>query len=90
MANLKSLEKRLTGNVGVPCKILVDLLLCNGNNFNRFVKFFFDGNNIDRASIKITKLNQFEEKDVNEFYKKNRTIIKNGVLTPSEYLKYVN
>lgn len=89
MVNIIGFDVELRKKIGVPCNILVDLLLCNGNNFNRFVKFRFDGVKIDRLTIELTKLNCEEENDVNEFYRTNRSIIKNGVLTPSEYLKYV-
>lgn len=89
MMNIVDLDMELQEKIGMPCNVLVDLLLCNGNNFNRFIKFHFDGKRIDRLTIETTKLNGKEENDINEFYRKNRSIIKNGVLAPSEYLRYV-
>lgn len=89
MADLRFLNQELKSRIGIPCNVLVDLLLCNGDNFNRFVRFFFDGHSIDKDSIEIVKLNSAEESDVNEFYRNNKDIIKNGVLVPHEYLKYV-
>lgn len=89
MADIYFLNQELKSRIGIPCNVLVDLLLCNGNNFNRFVRFFFDGHCIDKASIEIVKLNRAEEIDINEFYRNNRDIIKNGVLVPHEYLQYV-
>lgn len=89
LANLNMFEKELINNVGIECNILVDLLLCNGNNFNRFVSLEFNGSNIDRSSIKIVALNTSEQNDVNEFYKENKNVISNGVLVPSEYMTYV-
>ncbi len=89
LMDLKALENKLSKEISLPSKILVDLLLCNGNNFNRFVRFVFDGKKIDRSSIEITKLNMAEETDVNEFYRQNKNLISKGVLAPSEYLQYV-
>lgn len=89
MIDISSLEIILHNEINLPCKVLVDLLLCNGNNFNRFVRFQFNGKEIDKKTIEIVKLNAAEENDVNSFYRENKKFIKNGVLTPSEYLQYV-
>lgn len=89
MVNIINFDVELREKIGVPCNVLVDLLLCNGNNFNRFVKFHFDGIKIDRLTIESAEINGEEESNVNEFYRKNRNIIKNGVLTPAEYFRYV-
>ena len=89
MADLHFLNHELRIRIGIPCNILVDLLLCNGKNFNRFIRFSFDGCSIDKSSIEIVRLNSAEESDVNEFYRNNIDFIKNGVLVPHEYLEYV-
>lgn len=89
LANLSLFEKELINNIGISCQILVDLLLCNGDNFNRFVSLEFNGSNIDRSSIRIITLNATEQKDVNEFYKKNKNVISKGVLVSSEYMTYI-
>lgn len=89
LANISCLERELADSLSVPCKILVDLLLCNGENYNRFVSLNFDGMKIQKESVQIIELNFHEQKSVNEFYVENRKVIKNGVLAPFEYMKYV-
>lgn len=89
LANISMFEKELINKIGISCQILVDLLLCNGNNFNRFVSFEFNGSEINKSSIKIITLDSSEQRDVNEFYKKNKNVINKGVLVPSEYMTYI-
>lgn len=89
LSKVTMLEIELVNNVGRPCKALVDLLLCNGENYNRFVSLRFDGLKIDKRSIEIIELSERERYNVNEFYRTNREIIGNGVLIPREYMKYV-
>lgn len=89
LSNLSCFEEELLNYLNGPCNILVDLLLCNGENYNRFISLNFDGKKIKKESIKIVELTLGEQKIVNEFYIEHRKVIKNGVLIPSEYMKYV-
>lgn len=89
MKNISLLELSIYDVVKKPCIILVDLLLCNGNSFNRFIELHFDGKHIDRNTIEIVSLNIDDEKKVNEFYKLNKKLLFNSVLTPSEYMTYI-
>ncbi len=89
MKNLSSLELNLCDCIKKPCTILVDLLLCNGNSFNRFLELHFDGTHIERNTIEIVSLNTDDEKSVNEFYKLNKRLLFDSVLEPSEYMTYI-
>ncbi len=89
MKNISSLELNLCDRIKKPCTILVDLLLCNGNSFNRFLELYFDGTHIDRNTIEIVSLNIDDKKSVNEFYKLNKKMLFNSVLEPSEYMTYI-
>lgn len=89
MKNISSLESNICDFVNRPCTILVDLLLCNGNCFNRFFELHFDGKHIDRDTIEIVSLDSDDEKKVNEFYKLNKKLLFDSVLAPSEYMTYI-
>ncbi len=89
MKNISMLESDICDLVKDSCIILVDLLLCNGNSFNRFLKLRFDGKHVDRNSIEIVSLSTDDEKRVNEFYKYNKNLLFNSVLVPSEYMTYI-
>ena len=89
MKNISSLELTICDFIKKPCIILVDLLLCNGNSFNRFLELHFDGKHIDRNTIEIVSLDNDDEKKVNEFYKRNKKLLFDSVLTPSEYMTYI-
>lgn len=69
--------------------VLFDLLLSNGENFNRFAEGYFDGYEIKYSSIKVIELDDAKIlQDVNSYYKKNRQVLNNGILSPSEKFKY--
>lgn len=88
LLNIDSLtEKLLTKNVQA-CNILVDLLLSNGENYNRFAKAYFNGKSIERNSLEVVELDEISVKKVNGYYSKNKKIISKGVLVESQYMKY--
>ena len=86
LSKLKMLNEKLKGKIDYPCTILFDLLLCNGDNFNRFAKVYYDGEKIVRDSIEIVELEEFEISIVEQYYKECKSTLKNGVLTPQEYM----
>lgn len=69
--------------------ILIDLLLCNGNEFNRFAEAYFDGTEISKKSIRIVSITNEEQlKKMNQHYRGRYKELNNSVLSPSERLKY--
>lgn len=70
--------------------VLFDLLLSNGDNFNRFAEAYFDGREIKRDSINIISLDNVKElKQINSYYKGRLAELNNSILTPSERFKYL-
>ncbi len=88
LSNLTDLEDSLVASNASDGYVLVDLLLCNGNNFNRFSKFYYDGDKITRSTIDIAELSEKEETLVNDFYKGHKNVLTEGVLTPREYMQF--
>ncbi|MGN0169430.1 MAG: type II toxin-antitoxin system RnlB family antitoxin [Lachnospiraceae bacterium] len=81
-ANLKKV-------VDAPCNVLFDLLLCNGNCFNRFCKGIFDGQQILNDSLELVDIrNEKEIEVIEKYYLDNTKVLKNGVLTPKEYMQH--
>lgn len=89
LSNLADLEDSLAATRVGSGYVLVDLLLCNGNNFNRFAQFYYDGDKITRSTIDIAELRKKEEIFVNDFYKGHKSVLAKGVLTPREYMQFV-
>lgn len=88
LSDLSSLENRLRKITTKPCTILVDLLLCNGDCFNRFVEVFFDGISIHRQNIRVVSLNEDQKQKMDAFYKNRKELIENSVLSKKEQENY--
>ena len=61
--------------------ILFDLLLSNGNEYNRFLEGYFDGESFDSASFKCPRLKHGVERDSLLFFKRNQEYLDKGVLS---------
>ena len=69
--------------------ILFDLLLSNGDSFNRFAEAYFDGRLIKRDSISIVCLKDFSQlQHLNAHYKGRSKELNNSVLSPRERFLY--
>ena len=81
--NLVEINKDISDKVKQKCFILFDLLLTNGDNFNRFVEAYYDGNAIVEDTIKVVSISS-ELEDINSHYKGRNTEVNNSVLSPGE------
>lgn len=68
--------------------VLLDLLLSNGDNFNRFAEFCYDGNDIKMSSVSVIEISGDELNILNQYYKGRVKELSNSVLTPQERFKY--
>lgn len=68
--------------------VLFDLLLCNGNEYNRFVAFTFEKGKINRASrspVNIAEIDDSTLEISRSFYKANQLLLeRNHVLLEEE------
>lgn len=60
LSNLSETSNELSNKIDGSCNILFDLLLSNGNSYNRFVYCKFDGNTIMRETIDIIDKNEMK------------------------------
>lgn len=88
LENVNDISKDLSHNLFNSCFILFDLLLSNGNSFNRFVEVYFNGKEIEKSSIHIVTINNTSNLSyINSHYKNRFHDINNSILSPSEKLK---
>ena len=79
--DIQSISKELREHLSSNSYILFDLLLSNGDSFNRFAEAFFDGNNITTDSIHIVKVPSDELQRINHYYRGKVKELSKGVLT---------
>jgi hypothetical protein len=84
----RSIEKGLNKQQVQPGKVLFDLLLSNGENFNRFFEVYFDGSQLDMSNAQIVEPDECTRKAVNAFYKGKARLISSGVLSPSQRFQF--
>lgn len=76
-----------------PCDLLFDLLLANGDSFNRYVICKFDGKDILRDSINVIEENQIDEtlmSKIREYYRGiNKSRYINSALSKHEIGKII-
>ncbi len=80
-----TLERHL-GKLGVDGDVLLDLLACNGATSRRFFAVRFDGNHLDRRSMRIEPAAALEGEVVAycaEYYAKNLRKLDATVLSPA-------
>ena len=76
-------------NPSKKCHILFDILLSNGNNFNRFALGFFDGEKIEGESLEVFQINDKKNlKEINSYYKTHRAYLPNGILPLTQIMQY--
>lgn len=87
--SIADITKEIRINLSDAGFILFDLLLSNGDGFNRFAEAYFDGYEIKRETICVINLNDANQlKYFNSHYKGRTVELNNSVLAPSE--KYMH
>ncbi len=67
--------------------VLFDLLLCNGNVYNRFAEIAFSSGRFDRSSMNIVDYTEIEDSIFlmsNDFYKSNLFLLEANHILPKE------
>lgn len=82
ISEIPALEQDLRQMHTGKTTILFDLLLSNGNEFNRFVQASFDGTDI--CDLRIVPVHTLDETVFNLFYKQHPQFLKHGVLAPMQ------
>lgn len=86
--DVESVSNDLRESKCAPGALLFDLLLVNGNAFNRFVEAYYDGEKIDPKTYNIVEIVDKSITDKSQkFYKNNSRLLDNSILTYSEKRK---
>lgn len=86
--NVKRLEETLQ-EMHIPSgTILVDLLLANGENFNRFVEADYDGQHLNMNDVRVVEPDAADIKLMNSFYKGKAQLVSGGVLSASQRFQF--
>lgn len=88
--DLSEISGELCKNINNACEVLFDMLLTNGEEFNRFAIAKFDGKQIVYDSISVVNVSDSGElSTINSYYKQHKHTLNKGVLTASQKYKYV-
>ena len=85
---LQVISKELRKHLSAGCYVLFDLLLSNGDNFNRFAELYYDGNEPSTNRIIITEVSSDERKRLNLHYRGKVKELSRSVLSPRERYKF--
>lgn len=85
---IQLISMELKKHLSCGCYILFDLLLSNGNNFNRFAEVFFDGNNINIGAVSVTDIPKDELKKLNLYYRGKTKELSRSVLSMKERYQF--
>lgn len=68
--------------------ILFDLLLSNGDNFNRFAETYYNGNVLNLQEITVTDISINEISELNLYYRGKTKELSQSVLSPKERFRF--
>ena len=86
--DIKLISMELREHLPADCYILFDLLLSNGDNFNRFAEVYFDGNEISSRAVSVTEVPTEELKRLNLYYRGKTKELSKSVLSAKERYKF--
>lgn len=86
--DLQLISIELREHLPAGCYVLFDLLLSNGDNFNRFAEIYYDGKELSSGRISITEVNSEDLKKLNLHYRGKTKELSKSVLSPRERYKF--
>lgn len=82
--DIKSISMELKKHLAAGSHVLFDLLLANGDNFNRFAEAQYDGSEIKASDIRITELPADTVQELNAYYRGRAHELASSVLSERE------
>lgn len=86
--DIQSISVELKKHLKAGCYVLFDLLLSNGDNFNRFAEVYYDGNDIKTSAISITEISSGEVQRLNMYYRGRTKELSKSVLSAKERYRF--
>lgn len=94
LSDMMEVSREISSIISSPCELLFDLLLANGDSFNRYAICKFDGKNILRESIDIIEEDQIDDTSKHrmvEYYRAmNKARYTNSALSMYEIGRIMN
>ncbi len=94
LSDMMEVSREISSIISSPCELLFDLLLANGDSFNRYAICKFDGKNILCESIDIIEENQIDDTSKHrmvEYYRAmNKARYTNSALSMYEIGRIMN
>lgn len=78
----------LKKHISAGSYVLFDLLLSNGDNFNRFAEALYNGEELSSKEVSITTIPENEVQDLNLYYRGRTKELSKSVLTARERFKF--
>lgn len=88
LENLQQLSEELKKNLPAGSFVLFDLLLCNGENTNRFAEIRFMGDVLRELDLDYAELTSEELQFLNRYYSGKVEELNKGILTKKQIYKY--
>lgn len=86
--DIQSISEELKKHLTAGCYVLFDLLLSNGDNFNRFAEVYYDGNDIQTSAVSITEIPSSEVQGLNMYYRGKTKELSKSVLSAKERFRF--
>ncbi len=88
MEDIQAISVELKNHLAAGCYVLFDLLLSNGDNFNRFAEVYYDGNDIQTSAVNIAEIPSAEVKGLNMYYRGKIKELSRSVLSAKERFRF--
>lgn len=86
--DIHSVSVELKKHLITDCYILFDLLLSNGNNFNRFAEGYYDGNDIKLNTINVIEIPSDKVHELDMYYHGKTKELNKSVLSAKEKFRF--
>lgn len=86
--DIQSISVELKKHLTAGCYVLFDLLLSNGDNFNRFAEVYYDGNDIQTNAVSIAEIPSSEVHRLNMYYRGKTKELSKSVLSVKERFRF--
>lgn len=86
--DIQAISMELKKHLSAGCYVLFDLLLSNGDNFNRFAEVYYDGGDINIGMVNITSISSEYLHILNLYYRGKTNELKRSVLSSKDKYRF--
>ena len=86
--DIRLISAELKKHIPAKSYVLFDLLLSNGDNFNRFAEALYNGGDLSPKEINVVTIPKREAQDLNSYYRGRIEELSKSVLSARERFKF--